>query len=68
MWILVHMILFHHGRSTKLIELISNSHLSSISCMKCRYVGGKYLHFMIVNTGKVTGGLGFSTELNVVPF
>jgi hypothetical protein len=57
-----------NGRSTKLIELISNSHLSSISCMKCRYVDGKYLHFMIVNTGKVTSGLGFSTELNVVPF
>jgi hypothetical protein len=26
----------------KLMELVSNKHLSSISCMKCRYVGGKY--------------------------
>jgi hypothetical protein len=32
------------------VELISNKHLSSISCMKCRYVGGKYTHFMTVNT------------------
>jgi hypothetical protein len=34
----------------KLMELISNRHLSSISLMKCRYVGGKYLHFMTTNT------------------
>jgi hypothetical protein len=32
------------------MELISNKHLSSISCMKCRYVGGKYTHFMTANT------------------
>jgi hypothetical protein len=32
------------------VELISNRHLSSISCMKCRYVGGKYMHFMTANT------------------
>jgi hypothetical protein len=38
-----------NGRSTKLIELISNRHLSSISWMKCRYVGGKYMHFMTAN-------------------
>jgi hypothetical protein len=39
-----------NGRSTKLVELISNRHLSSISWMKCRYVGGKYVHFMTANT------------------
>jgi hypothetical protein len=39
-----------NGRSTKLVELISNKHLSSISCMKYRYVGGKYMHFMTANT------------------
>jgi hypothetical protein len=38
------------GRSAKLLELISNRHLSSISCMKCRYVGGKYMHFITANT------------------
>jgi hypothetical protein len=27
------------------MKLISNKHLSSISYMKCRYVGGKYMHF-----------------------
>jgi hypothetical protein len=37
-------------RSTKLVELVSNKHLSSISWMKCRYVGGKYMHFMTTNT------------------
>jgi hypothetical protein len=31
------------------MELVSNRHLSSISCMKCRYVGGKYMHFMTAN-------------------
>jgi hypothetical protein len=30
----------------KLVELVSNKHLSSISWMKCRYVGCKYIHFM----------------------
>jgi hypothetical protein len=39
-----------NGRSTKLVELISNKHLSSISWMKYRYVGGKYMHFMTANT------------------
>jgi hypothetical protein len=39
-----------NGRSTKLMELVSNKHLSSISWMKCSYVGGKYMHFMTVNT------------------
>jgi hypothetical protein len=29
--------------------LVVNMHLSSISCMKCRYVGGKYMHFMSTN-------------------
>jgi hypothetical protein len=38
-----------NGRSTKLMELVSNGHLSSISWMKCRYVGGKYMYFMTVN-------------------
>jgi hypothetical protein len=33
-----------NGRSTKLVELVSNKHLSSISWMKCRYVDGKYMH------------------------
>jgi hypothetical protein len=32
------------------MELVSNRHLSSISCMKCRYVGGKYMHFMTANS------------------
>jgi hypothetical protein len=31
------------------MELVSNRHLSSISCKKCRYVGGKYNHFMTAN-------------------
>jgi hypothetical protein len=31
------------------MELIRNRHLSSI-CMKCRYVGGKYIHFMTLNS------------------
>jgi hypothetical protein len=39
-----------NGRSTKLVELVSNRHLSSISCMKCRYVGSKYMLFMTANT------------------
>jgi hypothetical protein len=34
----------------KLMELISNRHLSSISSMKCRYVSGKYMHFMAANS------------------
>jgi hypothetical protein len=38
-----------NGRSTKLIELVSNKHISSISWMKYRYVGGKYIHFMTAN-------------------
>jgi hypothetical protein len=39
-----------NGRSIKLVELISNKHLSSISWMKYRYVGTKYMHFMTANT------------------
>jgi hypothetical protein len=39
-----------NGKSTKRMELISNKHLSPISWMKCRYVGGKYVHFMTANT------------------
>jgi hypothetical protein len=39
-----------NGRSSKLVELVSNKHLYSISWMKCRYVGGKYMHFMTANT------------------
>jgi hypothetical protein len=39
-----------NGRSTKLVELVSNRHLYSISCMKCRYVRGKYMQFMTANT------------------
>jgi hypothetical protein len=36
------------------VELVSsNEHLSSISCMKCRYVGSKYMHFMTPNIGNV---------------
>jgi hypothetical protein len=31
------------------MELVSNRHLSSISSMKCRYVGSKYRHFMTAN-------------------
>jgi hypothetical protein len=38
-----------NGRSTKLVELVSNKHLSSISWMECRYVGDKYMHFMTAN-------------------
>jgi hypothetical protein len=50
-WILVHMRLFviwcsWNGRSTK---VISNKNLSSISCMKYNYVGGKSMHFMTTN-------------------
>jgi hypothetical protein len=41
---------FWKGKSTKLVKLVSNKHLSSISWMKCRYVGGKYTHFMNANT------------------
>jgi hypothetical protein len=32
------------------MKLISNRHISSTSCMKCRYVGCKYMHFMTANT------------------
>jgi hypothetical protein len=39
-----------NGRSTKLMELVSSKHLSFICCMKCRYVGSKYKHFMTSNT------------------
>jgi hypothetical protein len=39
-----------NGKSTKLVKLVSNKHLSSISWMKYRYVGGKYMHFMTANT------------------
>jgi hypothetical protein len=39
-----------NGRSAKLMELISNKHLSSLSWMKYRYVGGKYMYFMTANT------------------
>jgi hypothetical protein len=31
------------------MELISNRHLYSLSCMKDRYVGSKYMHFMTTN-------------------
>jgi hypothetical protein len=41
---------FWNGKSTKLVELIINKHLCSISWMKCRYVGGKYMYFMTANT------------------
>jgi hypothetical protein len=44
-----------NGRSTKLVELISNKYLSSICSMKCTYVGGKYVHFMTANTLPVSG-------------
>jgi hypothetical protein len=40
-----------NGRLIKLVELVSNKNLSSISWMKCRYVGGKYMHFMTANMG-----------------
>jgi hypothetical protein len=36
-------------KSTKLAELVSNKHISSISWMKYRYVGGKSMHFMTAN-------------------
>jgi hypothetical protein len=39
-----------NGRSTKLAGLIRNKHLSSLSWIKCSYVGGKNMHFMIANT------------------
>jgi hypothetical protein len=38
-----------NGRSIKLMELISNMHLCSISWMKCRYVSSKAMHFMTAN-------------------
>jgi hypothetical protein len=40
---------FWNGRPTKLVELVINKHLSSISWMKCRYVDGKYMHFRTAN-------------------
>jgi hypothetical protein len=39
-----------NGKPTKLVELVSNKHLSSISWMKCRYVGGEYMYYMTTNT------------------
>jgi hypothetical protein len=33
------------------MELVSNKHLSSIYCMKFRYVSDKYMHFMAANRG-----------------
>jgi hypothetical protein len=42
--------LFCHPMFLKFVELVSTRHLSSISCIKCRYVGGKYMHFMTANT------------------
>jgi hypothetical protein len=39
-----------NGRSTKLVELVSNKHIFSISWMKCRYVGSKYMQFLTTNT------------------
>jgi hypothetical protein len=44
-----------NSRSTKLMELVSNRHISSISWIKCRYVGGKYMHFMTTNIGHMDG-------------
>jgi hypothetical protein len=41
---------FRNGRSTKLMKLVSNKHLSSLSRMKYRYVGGKYMYFITSNT------------------
>jgi hypothetical protein len=38
------------GKSTKLMELVSNKHLSSISWMKFGHVGGRYVRFMTANT------------------
>jgi hypothetical protein len=35
------------GKSTKLVKIVSNKHLSSISWLKCRYVGDKYIHFWL---------------------
>jgi hypothetical protein len=51
-----------NGRSKKLIELVSIKHLSSISWMKCRYVGGKYMHFMTANTPPVIPGFYTKTK------
>jgi hypothetical protein len=53
-----------NGRSTKLVELISNRHLSSISWMKCRYVGGKYMYFMTANTPPTHTHLEFCSSLS----
>jgi hypothetical protein len=39
-----------NGKSTKLVELVSNKHLSSISWMKFGYVCGRYVYFMTANT------------------
>jgi hypothetical protein len=36
-------------KSTKLVELVSNKHLSSISYMKFGYVGGKNRCFITAN-------------------
>jgi hypothetical protein len=42
------------------MELVTNRHLSHIFCMKCRYVGGKYMHFMTANTKPLT--FSYATE------
>jgi hypothetical protein len=54
------------------VELVSNRHLSSISCMKYRYVGGKYMHFMIasislVNKAQLKHRLGSLGEMDTDP-
>jgi hypothetical protein len=39
-----------NGRSIKLVELVSNKHPSSISWIKFRYVGDRYVYFMTANS------------------
>jgi hypothetical protein len=44
-----------NGRSTKLVEVVSNKHIYSLYWMKCMYVDGKYMHFITANTQALCG-------------
>jgi hypothetical protein len=46
---------------------VSNRHLSSISCMKCRYVGDKYMHFMSANNDIGRPGSGRCVSYGSLP-
>jgi hypothetical protein len=51
------------------MELVSNRHLSSISCKKCRYVGGKDMYFMTANTYvEFSYNNSYQESLKMAPF